>query len=205
MTEQENKELMYASDEDKSFYNNSVKDLPTLSGLNGTGKDKFGLPLPYGTGPHSVRCLREISEIVKPKIIAEIGLNMGWSAAMWLELNPKASITSCDISYKDETIEAAKVLKERYGNRFDYFNILDGYKFKNKTDLIFIDGSHELNDVIKDIEVALSFNIPYISFDDVMPDFGFVQDAINLYLDKLVLIKVMGNIALYKNKNYNSK
>lgn len=204
MTQEENQKLMYSSPEDQEFYLNTVKGLPTLAGLNGTGKDENGIPLPYGTGPHSVRCLREIVELVKPKNIIEIGFNMGWSSAMWLELAPKAKVFSFDISYKKETIVAAEILTERYPNRFKYLNRHDFNFFSfvndNDFDLIFIDGGHELNDVIVDIEFALNLKMPNIAFDDIKPEFGRVQEAIDKFIDKLELVKEMGNIGLYKNK-----
>jgi len=120
MTQEENEKLMYASDEDIAFYLKCVEGLPTLAGLDGSGNGSDGIPLPYGLGSHSVKCLREIIEIVKPKSIFEIGFNMGWSASLWLELSSKAYLYSCDISKKKETIEAAIVLTKRYGNRFTY-------------------------------------------------------------------------------------
>jgi len=204
MTQEENEKLMYSSQEDQTFYLNAVRDLPTLAGLNGTGKDKFGIPLPFGTGPHSLRCLREIVEIVKPEFIFSIGTNMGYGDAMLLELAPDAGLVSCDISYKDETIIAAQILTERYAPRFAYLNRTEKeflpFVEKMKFDLCFVDGSHEKVDVIEDIELCLKLKIPYIAFDDIIKDFGFAQDAINEFLDKLELVKELGNIGLYKNK-----
>lgn len=193
-------DLMYASKEDQEFYLKCVEGLPTLAGLNGSGKDADGIAIPYGLGSHSVRCLREIIEIVKPNTILEIGFNCGYSAALWMELAPNARLFTCDISYKAETIVAAEIMKERYKERFFYSNRVDFPYLHEKYDLIFIDGSHLLQDVMEDIECALALKIPYLAFDDIMPAFGFAQDAINLFLDKLEVVNVNGNIALYKNK-----
>lgn len=217
MTQQENDELMYASPEDQEFYLKCVEGLPTLAGLDGTGKDSNGVPLPYGCGPHSVRCLREIIEIVNPKSIFEIGFNMGWSSSIWLELS-KSHLLSCDISIKQETIIAAKYLKDKWGEKFEYAhrNNLNefchdlaresrqlrqySYEYYTSFDLIFIDGSHLLEDVKNDIQFALLLQIPYLAFDDILEQFGpGVMPAIREY-PQLELVKEMGNIALYKNK-----
>jgi len=204
MTQEENEKLMYASDEDIAFYLKCVEGLPTLAGLDGSGNGSDGIKLPYGLGAHSVRCLREIVEIVKPTHILEIGFNMGWSSSLWLELAPRAQLLSCDISNKQETVEAAEILKNRGTKRFIYYNrntdSFINYIYNFSFDLIFIDGAHELEYVIKDIELALSLKIPYIAFDDFLPEFGQVQDAIAMFGDKLEQVTVNGNIALYKNK-----
>lgn len=200
MTQQENDELMYSSPEDQAFYLKCVEGLPTLAGLNGTGKDADGIPLPYGVGPHSVRCFREVVEIAKPSAMFEIGFNMGWSAALWLELTG-AIVHSCDISQKAETIRAAQVLTQKYQGRFHYYNRneLNNSAFPAGWDMIFIDGGHLLEDVKEDIQFCLNWHTPYLVFDDIMPEFGQVQEAIDSFGNKLELIKVMGNIALYKN------
>lgn len=198
-------DLMYSSEEDKIFYNNCTAGLPSLAGVNGTGKDKWGIPLPYGTGPHSVRCLREIVEIVKPTSIFEIGLNMGWSSAMWLELS-NAEVVSCDISYKDETVNAATFLEEKYNGRFKYANRLEKEKFdlsvNKKFDLVFIDGGHEYDDVVVDLKLCIELNIPFFAMDDWLPQYGQVQDAVKSFGDKLEVLNINGNIALLKNNLY---
>jgi SAM-dependent methyltransferase len=197
-------DLMYSSDQDKVFYQNCTNGLPTLAGMDGTGRDKFGIPLPYGTGPHSVRCLREIVEIVKPKSIFEIGLNMGWSSAMWLELSD-AEVVSCDISYKDETVNAAKFLEDKY-SRFQYVNRLEKENFGNavnkKFDLVFIDGGHEFDDVVSDLKLCVELNIPFFAMDDWLPQYGQVQDAVKSFGNKLEVVNVNGNISLLKNNLY---
>lgn len=196
-------ELMYASPEDQEFYLNCVEGLPSMSGANGDGLDKFGIPIPFHCGPHSLRCLRSIVEMVKPKSILEIGFNMGHSSSMWLNLF-EGIVTSCDISMKDETIAGARVLRNRYPDRFFYFN-RNRVSFSEEVrghecDLIFIDGGHLYDDVKKDIELAINLNIQYLAFDDILEQFGpGVMSAIREY-PQLELISEMGNIALYKNK-----
>ncbi len=201
MTEEE--QLMYASDEDVKFYLKCVEGLPTLAGLDGSGKGSDGIPLPYGLGPHSVRCLREIVDIVKPKHIFEIGFNMGWSSALWLNLGNDIKLISCDISDKEETLLGAKILAEKFFPRFMYLarnsEAIDSILSEHQYGLIFIDGGHLINDVVADIEFSLKYKIPHIAFDDFLPQFGQVQDAIATFGDKLEQVNVNGNIALYKN------
>ena len=191
-------ELMYASPEDQAFYLKCVRGLPIIP-EGGLGLNVE--PLPYGLGPHSVRCLREVVKIVNPKRMFEIGFNMGWSASMWLELS-ESLLNSCDISKKEETIQAAKILTDRYGDRFCYMDArsfdMDS-DFDADYDLIFIDGGHLIDDVKKDIRTSFNWHIKYLVFDDILPEFGQVQEAIDLFGEQLSLVKEMGNIALYKN------
>lgn len=209
MTQEENEKLMYSSPEDQAFYLKCVEGLPTLAGLDGSGNGSDGVPLPYGTGAHSVRCLREIAALVQPSKILEIGFNMGWSAAMWLELCPETTLVSCDISEKEETLAAADILIKRYAKpnhilRFMYHNRNNesfSIHIKNtQFDLIFIDGGHLLEDVIIDIQLALDLKIKWLAMDDWLPEFGEVQKAVARFGDKLEVVNINGNIALLKNK-----
>jgi hypothetical protein len=189
---------MYASENDSKFFLEVSKGLATLAGLTGTGKDKYGVPLPYGVGPHSVRCMRAVVDIVKPKTILEIGFNMGYSSAIWLTLTD-ANVVGVDISDKDETLHGAKVLSERYPGRFEFvlsdsaqvLPKLEGRQF----DMIFIDGGHLEHHVMNDIGIAKALNIPRLCFDDWLPEFGpGVQPAIKNW--GLNVEHVFGNIAL---------
>lgn len=199
MTEQE---LLYASPEDTDIFNHCTAGLPTRLGNLGTGLDKDGVPIPYSCGAHSVKALREIINIINPASILEIGFNIGHSASLWLHLS-KAKLVSVDISCKQETMDASFTLRSRYPDRF-FFLIGDSKKLKLNEpdwpnyDLIFIDGGHEFDDVTADIETAIRLGIPYIAFDDILPQYGDVQKAINRFT-YITLVKEIGNIALYKN------
>lgn len=195
-------ELMYASEEDLMFYQMCEKGLYSIGGMNGTGNDEDGIPIPYHCGPHSVKCLREIVGIIKPKSIFEIGFNCGHSSSMWLNLS-NADVFSCDISKKKETLHGASTLWAEYGDRFTYCDRNDeffiGYLKERDFDVCFVDGGHLYEDVIADIDLCLELNIPYIAFDDIIEDFGpGVMPAIKKY-PQLELVKELGNIALYKN------
>lgn len=195
-------ELLYASEEDRAFYKKIADQLPSMSGKNNDGLDKFGTPIPYHSGAHILRHIRKTLEIVNPYRILEIGFNMGHSAHMFLELC-SSDVISCDISEKDETIEAAKILKAKYRDRFSFeWRIdIDKHNFGPCSfDLIFIDGGHEEEDVTKDIQLAKDLGIPYLLFDDIYRRFGpGVLPSIEKF--DLELVEDMNNLRLYKWKS----
>lgn len=196
-------ELLYASEEDWAFYKEIADQLPSMAGKNGDGKDKFGEYIPYHSGPHILQHFRSVIRIVNPKSILEIGFNMGHSSAMWLSLCD-AIVTSCDISMKDETLDGVKILREKYPDRFFYFNrdrpFFSAEVKGHECDLIFIDGGHEEPDVTNDIQLAKDLGIPYLLFDDIYSRFGpGVLPSIDKF--NLELICDMYNLRLYKWQN----
>lgn len=198
-------DLMQSTIEEQEFWCNCVRKLPRLEGFSGTGLDKFGEKIAWGTGSHSLKAFRETFDYVMPKNVMELGFNMGYASAVFLELSKFCLVFSCDISLKDETIKAAEILRSKYGKRFMYlhrnnpmFNL-----FVNDTqfDLCFVDAGHLKEDVNKDITMCLKLRIPFLLFDDILPQFGNVQEVINSFDKDLKLIKTWGNIALYQNLN----
>ena len=194
-------DLMYSTLEEQVYWCNCVRTLPRLEGFSGTGKDKFGELIPYGTGAHSLRAFREAFEIVNPASVIEIGFNCGYAAAVFLSISD-ATLLSCDISMKDETLIGAEILTKQSDGRFTYYH-RHSESFKTYTkqiafDLCFVDGGHLKDDVMVDIDMCLLLKIPYLLFDDIKPEFGDVQEVIDTY-GELELIKTWGNIALYKN------
>ncbi len=187
--------LLYASPEDWAFYINIIQGLPTREGKNGDNLDKFGQPIPYHSGPHILRHFRETIEIVKPKSILEIGFNMGHSAMMWLNLCD-ANLHSIDISEKDETLEGAIFVYNKYSDRFGF-----EYRHKkftyNEYDLAFIDGAHDEVNITKDIELCKDLGVDYLLFDDWYPRYGETQKAVAKF-PELELVKDMNNLRLYK-------
>lgn len=199
MTEDE--QLMQSTPEDQIFWLQCVRGLPGLEGFSGTGYDDQGNRIPWGSGPHNVQAYREIAEMVKPQSIFEIGFNVGYSAAMWMELT-RASIFTIEISDKKETIEAARILGERYGDRFD-FRCIDSMSPELKSigpfDMAFIDGGHLEEHVTSDVKLCLDTGIEWLVMDDWIPRFGpGVQVSVAKF--PLEVIKVWGNTALVKLK-----
>lgn len=194
-------ELMQHTPEDVEFWFKCVNGLPGLEGFSGTGYDANGVRIPWGSGPHNVKAYREIAKIVSPKTIFEIGFNLGYSASMWLELLPNASIFTIDISNKEETLRAADILQDRYGDRF-YFKVADSkiiFNSKGYTDMAFIDGGHLEEDVTHDIQLCLNSGINWLVLDDWIPRFGpGVQVSAAKF--PIEVVNVWGNTALLKRK-----
>lgn len=198
-------ELMSASTEERYFWQQCVKGLPGLQGFSGTGYDADGNRIPWGSGPHNLRAFRECVRVVKPKHIFEIGFNLGYGSAVWLNIS-SAKVTSIDISSKAETLAAANYLKEIYPDRFtfmlgDSLRALEFMRYHNhKFDMAFIDGNHEEEAVTQDIKVCLKFGIEWFVMDDWLPQFGpGVQDAIKKF--PFETVGIIGNTALIKFPN----
>lgn len=190
--------LMFVPPDDQKLWDEWVQDLPTQEGFSGTGLDKFGARIPYGLGPHSMRDLRTVLDLTKPKTILEIGFNLGYSSVMWLGLSD-CLVTSVDISTKDETLSAANTLQARFPDRFNFISADSKYLLQfiagRKFDLIFIDGGHHYEDVMADIRTGLELGVRHFVFDDWWPCFGpGVQKAIND--SPLTITHLLSNIAV---------
>jgi len=198
MTDQE---LLQSTPEEQKLWLEWVQGLPGLEGFSGTGHAANGERIPYGCGPHNIKAFREIIEIVKPKEILEIGFNVGYSSAMWLEISD-CRVLSIDISSKAETIAGAEFLRKKYDSRFKFMlGSVDNLflYYGSPFDMIFIDGGHLEEDVTKDLEYAYRQNIPWIVMDDWEPRFGpGVQVAAAKF--PLEVVKVWGNTCLLKWK-----
>lgn len=199
-------ELMQSTQEEQEFFLKCVKGFPGLEGFSGTGYDAKGERIPWGSGPHNVRAYREIIQIVKPRSILEIGFNMGYATAVFLNLCD-CDIVSIDISDKDETMSAAEILYKQFPKRFDFlccdskYLLVHGSRFVNsKTfDMIFIDGNHLEEYVTNDIDLGMKLGIKWFVLDDWQPNFG---PGVQISAAKfpLEIVKVFGNTALLKVK-----
>jgi hypothetical protein len=213
MRELTDAELMVATEEEINFYNKCIEGLPSINGLNGDGLGENGEPLVYGSGPHIVKHFIETVKIVQPKRIFEIGFNLGYSAAIWMEVS-EAEVCSCDISEREETIKAARFLEHKY--RFhDRFTFNHRYDLDDENggvnpfhefyfDLAFIDGGHDTSSIIKDIVLCKKWRIPFLLFDDWYPRFADTQIAVAQF-PELELVKDMNNLRLYKVNHGSNK
>ena len=169
--------------------------------LPGHGKDPTSdYPTPYSCGPHSLKYIRRVCDLVKPKLMLEIGFNLGWSASMWLTCSD-TKLVSVDISTRGNTIKGAQILRNQYGDRFEFIccdskTVLPILLERGmRPDLVFVDGDHTPEGVENDTQVALELGAPYIFFDDWLPRFGpGTVPAIEKY--DLEIIEQMGNMVL---------
>jgi hypothetical protein len=106
-------------------------------------------------------------------------------------------------SNKAETLHSAKILTNRFPDRFEFIlfdsaKVYDHIKYRN-FDMIFIDGGHLDHHVMADIKLAQDLEIPWLIFDDWLPQFGpGVQPSIAKY--PLEVLEIIGNIAICKWK-----
>ncbi len=116
--------------------------------------------------------LKDIIDKTQSKNILEIGFNIGSSCISWLLASPKVNVASIDIHNPEQSV---KCITEKFPGRFTFFRMdskdisSEDFKnqFKNKLDLIFIDGDHSEEMVTLDLNNALELNPKYIVFDDV--------------------------------------
>lgn len=185
-------------EEEKQFW-----EIIKSHNLPGHQKDpKSDAPTPFSCGPHSLKHIRRVCELTKPKLMIEIGFNIGWSASMWLTFSD-TKIISIDISTRENTAKAASSLTEKYPDRFEFIlsdskSVLPILKQRKiEPDLVFIDGDHTVQGVKNDTEIALALNSPFVFFDDWLPKYGpGTRPAIKEY--NLKIIEEMGNMVLTK-------
>lgn len=191
-----NEQWMMHSPDESELYMKCINGLPDFWGISRDGNDTNGVRMELGSGAHIIKHLKRALDIVKPKNILEIGTNVGYGSAIMLELCD-ANVISIDISNREETLLAAKELKRRSGEKFDfYLRYQSGWKRKQFYKLCFIDGGHDEANATNDIAVCVEMNIPYLLFDDVVFQEG-VSKAISKF-PKLKLIEDMYNIKLFK-------
>ena len=197
MIEKPHEELTDATKKEIEFFSWCVRGLPTRIGFNSNYLDKNGVEIPYGSSPHILKHFIKTIEIVKPESILEIGFNLGYGSALLLNIFD-GIVYSCDISDKEETKAASKILKERFPARFAYCH-KDEVKDigEGGIDLAFVDGDHRESFIVEDIELCKKLKIPYILFDDCYTRYGETMAAIK-HFPELELVHDMDNLKLYK-------
>jgi hypothetical protein len=136
---------------------------------------------------------REVLDITESEYVLEIGFQKGGSALMFLSINPSLFYHSLDIEKNSKSIGW---LSEKFTGfmfvRADSKDIgPESFPFRWRYDLIFIDGNHEDDYVISDIEKSLSFDPEYILLDDYRhPSHNIESIVIEKYKDKLEVVKV---------------
>ena len=117
----------------------------------------------------------------------EIGLNGGHSAAINLELFPNLKVTSLDIGRHSYTRVASEILKEKFGDRFDYI-WCDSRAYADRVyslqypapqgvDAVFIDGGHDSLTVLSDIGLSKYLKVENVFIDNTGPEWRSVTDV----------------------------
>lgn len=104
------------------------------------------------------------------KSLFEIGFNAGHSSSIILSLFEDVSVDSHDICMFSITKENAKLVKNKFKDRFHFYeknsmnlkaSDLNGY------DILFIDGSHDLPYIQNDLNLALFSDVKHVIIDDL--------------------------------------
>ena len=161
-------------------------------------------------------CLRDVhfpilKDIVKRtgvKNILEIGFNAGHSCLSWLLSSDDTKVVGLDIYYPEQSV---RYLRENYTDRFFFVNadsktlsetdVIE--QWENEFDLIFIDGDHSYEAVVRDLKNSLRLNPKYIVFDDVRhPAHSYIETIIkeSEELELVELYEFEACIALTKVK-----
>lgn len=137
--------------------------------------DLSWLPDTGGTGhmPPSADVINfwsAVKEKTNFKTFVEIGFNAGHSSSILLSLFNDITIKSFDIGQFDVTVENSRIVKEKFGDRFD-LTIKDSLTITkeeiNGSDLLFIDGGHDYPIVSGDINLWKQSDMPYVVIDDL--------------------------------------
>lgn len=135
---------------------------------------------------------REILEIADPRLVLEIGFNIGGAALMFLSINPELLYWAVDIVENDKSV---KYLNNTYKG-FSFVKLNSAqinptmYCFASRYDLVSIDGDHSWEAVVRDIETSLLFNPKYILLDDYNhPSHSYIRDIAEAH-DRLEVVKV---------------
>ena len=117
----------------------------------------------------------------------EIGLNGGHSAAINLELFPNLKVTSLDIGRHSYTETTSQILKDKFGDRFDYifcdsrayadrvYNLQ--YPAPQKVDAVFIDGGHDSMTVLSDIGLSKYLKVNNVFIDNTDGEWDSVTNV----------------------------
>jgi predicted O-methyltransferase YrrM len=124
----------------------------------------------------TIDCLEVSEDILNTtgaKSIIEIGFNIGYSAACWLE-NGATELFAVDIGTHKDTLAALQNTKDFYNRAKIGWVICDSKKVDSailpKADLVFIDGEHSYEAVISDSKLAFKTGAKWLVYDDVIPN-----------------------------------
>ena len=138
-----------------------------LLGLDGYCRYQFYKPL-----------AEHICSIVHPTNIFEIGFFLGSSSYCWLS-SSTARVVSCDIIH-DAATDCLKVIRNsqniatHFNNRFTFIPKSSQFIYDDikhiQFDLAFVDGRHDYQGVLEDLNLCYRLNIRYLYLDDFNGD-----------------------------------
>jgi predicted O-methyltransferase YrrM len=127
-------------------------------------------PITGETGDASAEVLSKYIKMSNATTMVEIGFNRGSSSLTALLSLDTVVVHSIDLRSHEEVKNSVDYLTRTFPNRFFYYQassaqLLDLIKFP--VDLIFIDGDHSYEAVLRDTQLSLRLNPKYIMYDDV--------------------------------------
>ncbi len=155
---------------------------------------------PYLDNPHTgeihnevLANLADVLKITQAKNVLEVGFNRGSSSLAFLIVDENLFVTSIDIIYKPKSVSTLNLL---FSGRFEFIqmnscDLLNNKKFKDRFDLIFIDGNHERAWLQTDTDAVLSLNPRFILYDDYAANKKDFSDIV-LINPRLKIIKEYG-------------
>lgn len=120
-----------------------------------------------------VTVAKDIVEITNPKTMLEIGFNIGYSAATWLDLGVENLIV-LDIGYHRDTLPAIRATAKHYSTKKVLWWIGDSTSEEAKEldmpkiDLSFIDGEHSYRAAMSDSLLSIDYGADWLVYDDVI-------------------------------------
>lgn len=146
---------------------------------------------------HSSDCIaigQDILHITQAKTMLEIGFNIGYSAAIWLS-NGVQKLYVIDINNHKDTESALKATKTHFSDKEVYWWLISSTSEDakaiqfDKLDAAFIDGAHDFDAVISDIQLSIDAGADWLIFDDVhYESVNTVYPAIKTYIDSNKII-----------------
>lgn len=151
----------------------------------------------------SVDCIdiaKDILDITKAKSMLEIGFNIGYSAAVWLEQGIN-TLTVIDIGNHKDTIPAMMATATHYDTKNILWWIGSSLSSEARDlempyiDIVFIDGEHSYKAVKNDTELAQLYGATWLVYDDVIPGH---QNGIHKCIEELENNGMLEVIKKYK-------
>jgi predicted O-methyltransferase YrrM len=155
-------------------------NLQEAKNLRKAVRNSIGMPITEGgTSPEEMLWLRQMADQVSAGLVAEIGMNAGYSTHAFLAQGAKRHVISFDIGKHPYIKPAKKLIDEWYPGRHDLIlgtslETVPVFKLANpNTDfsMIFIDGGHSYKTASADIRnmFALSDVDTVLVMDDTTP------------------------------------